>query len=76
MSTTLTTGPDTFVYVNAILMLVISALFIKDLVLLYAFERTNREQDERLKTVTLIIQGVLGIAVFKKSDTFIEPLIG
>ena len=54
------TGPDTFVYVNATLMLVMSAMFIKDLIMLYVVERADRENDERIKTCTLIVQGVLG----------------
>ena len=54
------TGPDTFVYVNSILMLVMSTMFIKDLIMLYVIERRDRENDERIKTMTLIVQGVLG----------------
>ena len=41
-------------------MLVMSTMFIKDLIMLYVIERRDRENDERIKTMTLIVQGVLG----------------
>lgn len=54
--------PDSFVYINAILMLISSALFIKDLVRLYLDERQDRENDERCKTFTLIWNGLLAVS--------------